>query len=285
MNVATKPIKPLSFLAMKGVLEKIGKKGSEYIIKWEDINLDFRQNLRVDYGDLSDLDSLADGMIQPIIGYIGEDNKVYPVDGFRRLANIKGMLEQGLEPPEIKFSLDQSTATTLGRLKLILNSATAKPLSLVEQGRGYQLLRDECNMDNLAISKLSFKTAAHIGQCLTLVDNASSEVISMIEDGHIASSEVIKLHQSLSPEEADTLIHEVVEKAKGEGVKATGKVIREAKEKKAKVEDTPSQFSNEDKDEFAEHLEIAQYLGMMSLEDWKQLDIGPLRKVLKMVNN
>lgn len=283
MNVAANP-KPLNYLAMKGVLEKIGSKGSEYIIKWEDISLDFRQNLRDDYGNLDELDSLEDGMIQAIIGYIDKDGKFNPGDGFRRLAWMKRRLEAGLSIPEIKVSLDQSSATTLGRLKLILNSATAKSLTLLEQGKGYQLLRDECGLDNLAISKIAHKTSAHIGQCLSLVDNSSDSVIALIEEGHIASSEVIKIHQSLPKEEAESLIQEVVEQAQSEGKKATARVIKEVKDKRQRVEDKPSQFCV-DGDEFQEHLEIAQYLGMMSLEDWKQLDIGPLRKILKMVND
>ena len=71
--MTTTETKPMNFLAMKGRLEKIGKKGSEYIIKWEDISLDFKKNLRDDYGLLSELDSLEFGMIQAIVGYIDHD--------------------------------------------------------------------------------------------------------------------------------------------------------------------------------------------------------------------
>lgn len=276
--------KPLNFLAMKGALEKLGKKGSEYIIKWEDISLDFRNNLRDDYGDLTELDSLESGMIQAIVGYIGTDNKFYPGDGFRRLAWIKQRLENNLSIPEIKVTLDYDSATTLGRLKLILNSATAKPLSLVEQGKGYQKLRDECNLTLIEISDISHKSTAHIGQCLKLVDSVSEEVLELIEEGSISSSEVIKLHQTMEPEEAKTTILEAVELAKDQGKdRATGKTIKAVREKKAKVEDQPSQLS-ENGDEFAEHKAIADFLGRLTAEQWEELDLGPLRGILATVN-
>ena len=275
--------KPLNFLAMKGALEKLGKKGSEYIIKWDDISLDFRNNLRDDYGDLTELDSLESGMIQAIVGYIGTDNKFYPGDGFRRLAWIRQRLENNLSIPEIKVTLDYDSATTLGRLKLILNSATAKPLSLVEQGKGYQKLRDECNQSLAEISGLSHKSTAHIGQCLKLVDTVSEEVLDLIEEGFISPTEVIKLHQTMKPEEAKTTIIEAVELAKEQGKKATGKTIKAVREKKTKVEDQPSELS-EDGDEFAEHKAIADFLGRLTGEQWEELDLGPLRVILTTVN-
>lgn len=279
--------KPLNFLAMKGALEKMGKKGSEYIIKWEDISLDFRMNLRDDYGDLDELNSLEQGMIQPIVGYIGTDNKFYPADGFRRLAWIKRRLDAGLSIPEIKVTLDQSSATTLGRLTLILNSATAKSLNLVEQGKGFKQLRDECGLSIPEIANLSHRSQAHIGQCLKLVDTASEEELIFIEEGSISATEVIKVHQTLEPDEAKALVIEAVEVAKETGKKATAKTIKEVKEKKEKkpkVEDTPSQF-NIDGDEFAEHKEICRLFGNMMSEDWEELDLPALRKILNLVNS
>lgn len=283
MTTQTIATKPMNFLAMKGALEKLGKKGSEYIIKWDDISLDFRNNLRDDYGDLTELDSLESGMIQAIVGYMGTDNKFYPGDGFRRLAWIKQRLEANLSIPEIKVTLDYESATTLGRLKLILNSATAKPLSLVEQGKGYQQLRDECGQSLTEISAISHKTTSHIGQCLKLVDNVSEEVLELIEEGSISPSEVIKLHQTLTPEEARSTVLEAVDLAKEQGKKATAKTIKEVREKKLKIEDQPSQF-NEDKDEYAEHKSIANFLSILTQEQWEVLDLGPLRSILNTVN-
>lgn len=279
--------KPLTYLEMKSQLNKIGKKGdAPYYIKWEDINLDFRDNIRVDYGvDLSRFDTMAIMQESPIIGFIDSESKFNPRDGFSRLAWYKQQIELGNPINDILISLNYDSSTIDGGIKLMLNSANSKPLSLVEQGRGYQRLRDECNLSLLEISESVCKSTAHIGQCLKLLDNASEEVLELIEEGSISSSAVIKLHQTLTPEEAKTMVLEAVDLAKEQGkTKATAKTIKEVREKKAKLEDQPSQLSNEDGDEFAEHKSIAQLFGNMSSEDWEELDLGPLRKILAMVN-
>lgn len=286
MSYETQKASSLNFLAMKGKLEKMGSKGSEYIIKWEDLSVDFTQNLRDDYGNLDDLDSLEFGMIQPIVGYVGDDGKFHPCDGFRRLSWMKRRLEQGLSIPEIKVTLNFESATTEGRIKLILNSATAKSLSLVEQGKGYVILRDECGFNNTQIAEVSHKTVAHIGQCIRLVETNSDEVLEAIESNMIAPSEVIKINSALPKEEAEELLTEVIEAAKESGNKATGKTIKEAKERKQRqsVADKPSQFSDNG-DEFVEHASIANFLSMLSKEQWKEMEIGDLRVVLDKVNN
>lgn len=277
--------KPLTYLEMKSQLNKIAKKGdATYYIKWEDINLQFRDNIRTDYGDLSRFDSMAIVQESPIIGFIGPDGKFNPRDGFSRLAWNKQQIELGNPTKDILISLNYDSSTVEGGLKLMLNSANSKPLNLVEQGRGYQRLRDECNLSLLEISESVCKTTAHIGQCLKLVDNVSEEVLELIEEGSISPSAVIKLHQTLTPEDAKTTVLEAVDLAKEQGkTKATAKTIKEVREKKVKVEDQPSQF-NENEDESAEHKSIANFLAILTKEQWEELDLRPLRGILNTVN-
>lgn len=279
-----------TYIEQMGMLKKIGEKTgcTPFDITWDNICVEFTDNIRCDYGEnLDRFDSLEFIQIYPIVGYMNADGKFVPGDGFSRLRWIKKRLESGFTVRPITVVIDPKYEVLENRLDLMINSANSKPLTQLEQGKGFKRYRDELGFSNSEIAARCFKTVAHVGQCLNLVDNSSEAVLEAITEGLISASEVIKINSSSSVtnDEAESLILEATEKAKVTGKKATGKSIKALKadrETKVKTEDKPSEFG--EGDEFKEHLEICKHLSMLSEEDWKEIDLGPLRKILAIVN-
>lgn len=281
-------IKPLNYSRMIHELGKMGTRGAEFYLDYADIDPDYKSNIRKDYGDLDDLDSLVDGNDVAILGYVETNGKFVPKDGHRRMTWFKRQYEAGLAVPKIKVALSMKSATRRGALEIMLNTSSAKTLSLVEQGDGYQQLKN-LGLSLQDISDKVGKTMAHISNCIGLITDSSESVIKMIETGAVSASTVIKLNQSLGSVEAETLIGKAVEIAKTEGKdKVTASTIEKVKASRAPKKGLA---------QFELDLEVAEVVKPESTEDretiiialeqmnWDLFSTDDLRKLFTLVSN
>lgn len=284
-------IKPLNYSQMIHKLGKMGTRGAEFYLDRSDIDPDYESNIRKDYGNLDDLNSLVAGNDVAILGHISPEGKFKVSNGRRRMKWFDRHAAEGNELPKIKVSLSLKSSTRQGSIELMLIDSGSKTLSLIEQGYGYQELRDL----GLTLAEISERTAkddqkgktmAHISNCIGLVTDSSKSVIEMIETGVISASTVIKLNQSLGAVEAETLIEEAVEVAKVEGKEkvtaATVEKVRASRTpKKVQTElDLDVEVVEPESTEDRETIIIA-----LEQMNWDLFSTDDLRKLFTLVSN
>jgi hypothetical protein len=272
---------------MIAAANKIGHRGSEYLIERENIVAVPSENIRVDYGDIEgeDLESIRSGITVPLIGYINsEDGKFHTCDGFRRLAKYDFLTKDfEFEGYRIPCKIDMGCATEEGRILLALK-LQGKAISMVESGYGYQRLID-LGRTVEEIATLAVKSVQAVTNALQLV-NSDPSLINLVQSGDVSATTVIETVQSEGIEKAKEIIPLAIETAKIKGKKkATAPFIKQAK-KQLELIDTEDYITDTDSDyyqtEEEEKTEIVAYLSNCDEEFWSGYNLTKLRKVMKL---
>jgi len=263
---------------MANSLYSMGQRGKEVLLDRSDIVVIPEYNIRSDYGDLEgeDLASIRNqGIKNAILG------KFIACDGNRRLTKYDYEISQGMEPQKIPCKLDQRCETQEGRVLLALEMSSGKQLSMMEQAVGFKFLRDESGYTLEAIAKAVGKSRQHVIDCLTLLNDAPTEIQAMISSGSISPTEALRVFRE-EREGATELLQEAVESAKAEGkVKATAKHVKAAKV----ASEASTNVSEPLYDDAVEKTELSDFLASVSTEEWMTFDISLLRKLAKKLSS
>lgn len=178
-------IKTFTALTNEGVL----KRGNRYQAKLSDLHVEDGFNLRTEGDDLdAHIDSLYQSImsgvsVPPIEVRIGDDDKMYIVDGHcRRRAFLKA-IQSGAEIEYVDIQPFQGNDAD--RVVKVIASSQGKALSPIEYSLGFKRLR-AFGWDVDKIAKSVGKTRSYVDQLLILAD-ANSDVHKLVQDGSVAA--------------------------------------------------------------------------------------------------
>jgi hypothetical protein len=127
--------------------------------------------------------------MDPLRLRIGDDNKLYVVDGHcRRRAYIRAR-EEGTPITEIAFL--PFKGNNVDRVLKVLHSAEGKKLAVLEVAMGYKRL-SSYSMSEAEIAKRAQKTEVHVKQMLALA-NANIDVHKLVETGKVSATLAIEM--------------------------------------------------------------------------------------------
>lgn len=208
-------------------------------------------NIREDYGDMAELiDSVIQrGVIEPLLcERVGE--KVIIRRGHRRHRAALTAIERGHDVPFVLVKLTTSEHTDLDDTLDFITSNSGKPLTLLEEARVFERLRDRHELPLKEIAQRTSKSITHVKNCFALLD-APAPVLKHVGKGRIAASLVIDLIHETKGDEAALAarVDEAIQHATDRGKdKATRKDVPEAPAATPPAED-PSAESGDDRSE------------------------------------
>jgi ParB-like chromosome segregation protein Spo0J len=184
--------KPLTFKALKAA-GKI-KVTDLFKAKLEDIHEEPGFNLRDEGPDLdAHIQNIKNAIltgedIEPLRLRIGEDGKLYVVDGHCRRRGYILAKQEGAPIDDIPFL--PFRGNNVDRVVKILTSQEGKKLSVLEVAIGYKRLF-AMHMSEIEIAKRAGKTETHVRQMLALA-NANSDVHKLVKEGRVSATLAIE---------------------------------------------------------------------------------------------
>lgn len=166
--------------------EAIAGRLNAYKIPPGELTFEEGWNPRTDFGDLKSLadDIKANGVLNYLKVRKGEDDTLFVVDGERRLRAVQMLIEQGVDIPWVPCTFVEGKLSEAERFYIAMSSNTGKPLTVVEQGRVYQRLRN-WGVPVAEISRRTGTPQSTVSQRLALVDSASPAVLKALDTGKI----------------------------------------------------------------------------------------------------
>ena len=166
--------------------EAIAGRLNAYKIPPQEIKFEEGWNPRSDFGDLKSLaeDIKANGVLNFLKVRKGEGDQLFLVDGERRLRAVQMLLDQGVDIPWVPCTFVEGKLSEAERFYIAMSSNTGKPLTIIEQGRAYQRLRN-WGVPLAEISRRTGTPKTTVAQRLALVDAASPAVLKALDTGKI----------------------------------------------------------------------------------------------------
>lgn len=205
------------------------KRLSAYSIPVGLIEVEDGWNCRQDYGDMSDLDSIAEvGVRVPLRGY-RKGESVVLTDGHRRWAKVQELLSKGVEIAHVPFILEDRLANLGDRLLTQLVNNSGKPFTPLEQSTVLRRMYEF----GWETSEISRKTGFNVQKVRDLLSLSSAEpvVVAWMGEGSVSATAAAIALRGSTPEEATELLEEV-KSASPDGI-ATSTAVKEAKQRKA----------------------------------------------------
>lgn len=160
-----------------------------YFLTHATIQVEPGWNSRTTFTGIAELaeDIAANGLIQPL-RIRNEDGAIYLIDGERRHRAIAHGITTGILPTDFPIPVTIEKSENLSdRLFSQLSANTGVPFTLIEKARLYSRLRTE----GIAVSdmaKRSQSSKQSIYQALTIIDQASPHLITLIDEGKISAT-------------------------------------------------------------------------------------------------
>ena len=203
------------------------KRADAMKVRYQDIHVEPGFNLRDENDDFqASVRILADyikegGIYPPLEVRVRQEGGVWIVDGHRRHAALGIAIAEGapIEWVEIR----QFVGNDADRTARIITSAEGRPLTVLEQSRGYKRLA-AFGWSNGDIARKMGKTATHVENLLILA-NANSDVHALVTQGAVSATLAIQTVRQKG-ERAGHFLKAHVDAARAEGkTKATHKTI------------------------------------------------------------
>lgn len=201
----------------------MGSRDTVCLLPIEKIRFEPQDNLREDYGNVEELNSIIEyGIIQPILGEMKRDPETgedyfQAADGFRRLTEYKILKEQGHELKLIPCKQVKGCTEEANKILLTFATATQKPLTLVEKGKGFIYLRDHerYTLEQLAEKGRCSKQA--VIDAIAFVENVPEPLKTLVEKGTVSATKALETVREQGEIKAQDTLMKAAEIAVTEG--------------------------------------------------------------------
>lgn len=217
-------------------LKKLAREGRVrktdlYRVRIEDIQIEKDFNLRDNTPELEEhIENIASSIIAgayvpPMLARVDDEGTVRLVDGHSRREAYLRAKSRGTP---IEFvSVEQFSGNDADRVAAVLTSAQGKPLSPLEQSRGFKRLRG-FGWSNKQIAAQAACTPSYVETLLVLAD-APSYIQEMVAADRIAAANAVEMIRQYG-EEAETILAEEIAHAEAQGKAKVTKGLMRARQ-------------------------------------------------------